>query len=100
VVLVGTHVSRGRIIGHAGLTGSGGCGCLKPGWTKDSGPNTHLHIVFARRDPSDGEWYIIDPYGIYAQQSCYPPYEADISAYCARYPSAWIGNKASFPVPG
>ena len=96
--LVGRHVARGQILGHAGLTGSGGCGCLKPDWKKEWAPNTHLHIVFARRDTTDNEWYIIDPYGIYGQQKCYPPYETDISNYCPRYPSAWIGNKASFPV--
>ena len=95
--LVGKPVSRGQVIGQAGLTGTGGCGCLKPDWTKDAPTNTHLHVVFARRDPTDGEWYIIDPYGIYATQDCHPPYETDISNWCARYPSAWVGSKASFP---
>ena len=98
--LIGAQVSRGQIIGQAGLTGAGGCGCLSTSWMAGGGPNTHLHIFFARRDPTDGRWYVIDPYGIYAQQACYPPYGTDITAYCPRYPSAWIGNKASLPVRG
>lgn len=95
--LLGQRITRGRVIGKAGLTGPGGSGAMKAGWKQTDGPNTHLHFFVARRDPTDGDWYFLDPYGIYAKRDCYPPYGTDIGAFCARYPSLWLGNKASFP---
>jgi hypothetical protein len=96
--LLGTHVAAGAVIGHAGCTGPGGCGCTddKATWTWGGGVNTHLHIFFARRDSTDNEWYFIDPYGIYASGSCYPGLNTPIQTPCARYPIAWKGGKAQY----
>ena len=97
--LLGAHVNQGDIIGHAGCTGPGGCGCTsdEPNWTWGGHPNTHLHIFFARRDPTDKEWYFVDPYGIYSSGSCYPAINTPITTPCARYPVAWVGGKAQYP---
>jgi hypothetical protein len=85
--LLGKVLAAGAPLAWAGCTGPGGCGCT-------AGPrnsaNTHLHIFFAHRDPSDNEWYFIDPYGIYGPPSCYPANLTDaIVTPCARYPIAW-----------
>src|SRR5262249_9662203 len=64
--LLGKHVNQGDVIAQSGCTGPGGCGCVKAddaNWVWGGGVNTHLHIFFARRDPTDNEWYFIDPYG-------------------------------------
>jgi hypothetical protein len=60
------------------------------------GVNTHPHIFFARRDPTNNEWYFIDPYGIYASGGCYPALNTAINTPCARYPAAWKGGKAQY----
>jgi len=97
--LLGQNVSAGQVIAHAGCTGPGGCGCTntQAGWTWGGGVNTHLHIFFARRDPTDNEWYFFDPYGIYASGSCYPALNTPITTPCARYPDMWKGGKAQYP---
>jgi hypothetical protein len=87
----GDAVARGAILAWAGNTGPGG----KRG---GGGPNTHLHIFFARRDPSNNRWYFFDPSGIYGPPQCYPPGVRDpIGGPCARYPIAWLGGRPQHP---
>jgi hypothetical protein len=98
--LLGKDVAAGAPLAWAGCTGPGGCGCTNSsaGWTWGGGVNTHLHIFFAHRDPSDNEWYFIDPYGIYGPPTCYPTNLTDpITSHCARYPNAWKGKKPQYP---
>ena len=96
--LLGQQVAAGAVIAHAGCTGPGGCGCVKDeaNWSWGGGVNTHLHIFFARRDPTDNEWYFIDPYGIYSSGACYPALNTPIQTPCARYPIAWKAGKAQY----
>ncbi len=92
--LVGKNLNAGDFLAWAGSTGPGGCGCMGGNGT---GPNTHLHIFFAHRDPTDNKWYFFDPYGIYATPDCYPTaVDGSINTSCARYPIAWKGGKPSF----
>jgi murein DD-endopeptidase MepM/ murein hydrolase activator NlpD len=92
--LVGKTVKAGDVLGWAGDTGPGGCGCMNGG----SGPNTHLHLFFAHRDPTDNRWYFFDPYGIYGTPDCYPSnVDSSISTACSRYPVSWKGGKPSAP---
>jgi len=89
--LLGKHVAAGQFLGFAGDTGPGG----KRG---PGDPNTHLHVFFAHRDPTDQRWYLFDPYGIYGPPACYPPRLTDpIAGPCARYPVAWAGGRPRFP---
>ena len=92
--LVGKAVPAGALVAHSGCTGPGGCGCTGDPW--GGKPNTHLHIFFARRDPTDQEWYFIDPYGIYASGGCYPALNTPITTPCARFPVAWKGGMAQY----
>jgi hypothetical protein len=46
-------------VADAGDTGPGGKRGAGTGAT-----NIHLHVFFARKDPSDDKWYFFDPYGI------------------------------------
>jgi hypothetical protein len=90
-VMPGRWVARGALLGWCGNTGPGG----KRG---PGGPNTHLHVFFTRRDPSNDEWYFFDPYGIYSLPNCYPANVTDpISGPCARYPIAWLGGRPQYP---
>jgi hypothetical protein len=95
MALLGTNVAAGQTIAHSGSTGPGGCGCMSGG----AGPNTHLHIFFAHRDPIDNKWYFIDPYGIYSYPDFYPaPVNGIINKACARYPISWkTGNPTYAP---
>lgn len=98
--LLGKKVKAGAFLAWAGDTGPGGCGCTgdKASFKWGGGGNTHLHIFFARRDPSNNEWYFIDPYGLYGPPSCYPASFSDpISTACARYPITWKGGKTQYP---
>jgi hypothetical protein len=100
--LLGQNVSRGDVLGWAGNNAGGGCGCIndqKPAsWKWAGGTNTHLHIFFARRDPSDNNWYFVDPYGIYGPPECYPKNLTDtINTACARYSISWKGGKPQYP---
>ncbi len=80
----------GAVLGWAGCTGPGGQG--KPG-----GPNTHLHMFWARRDPADNRWYFFDPYGIYARPEHYPAGVTDaIPTAYLRYPVAWKGGRPQY----
>ena len=94
--LVGRTVAAGDHLAWAGCTGPGGCGCTKamPGH-----PNTHLHIFFVRRDPTDGNWYFIDPYGVYSYPAAgYPPGVTDAATgSCVRYSVAWKGGHPQYP---
>jgi len=84
-------VTRGQQLAWCGNTGPGG----KKG---AGGPNTHLHIFFARRDPSNNEWYFFDPYGIYALPECYPAgVTGTLGGPCVRYPVAWSGGRPAYP---
>jgi hypothetical protein len=84
-------ISAGAVLGWAGCTGPGG-------QSKPGGPNTHLHIFWARRDPADNLWYFFDPYGIYARPELYPAGITDsISTACLRYPVAWKGGRPQYP---
>ncbi len=76
-------VARGTVLAQAGNTGPGG----KRG---AGGPNTHLHLFVARRDPTNNEFYFVDPYGIYAGPACYPSTAGGKGGTCARYPNIWI----------
>src|ERR1700724_307479 len=89
--LLAKHVAAGQILGWAGDTGPGG----KRG---PGSPNTHLHVFFARRDPTDQSWYLFDPYGIYGLPPCYPLHLTDpVVGPCVRYPVAWAGGRPRFP---
>jgi murein DD-endopeptidase MepM/ murein hydrolase activator NlpD len=81
-VVVGQTVARGQMLARAGNTGPGG----KRG---AGGPNTHLHLFVARRDPTNDEFYFIDPYGIYSGPNCYPAAKGGKGGTCARYPNIW-----------
>jgi hypothetical protein len=97
--LLNKSIAAGTVIAQAGSTGPGGCGCTNDdaSWTWGGKDNTHLHIFFARRDPTDNEWYFIDPYGIYGPPSCYPTALTDpVTTSCARYPVAWKGGKPAY----
>ena len=63
--LLGRRVDAGAILGKAGDTGPGGFATME-------NPNVHLHVFFARRDPSDGAWVLFDPWGVYGEAACYP----------------------------
>jgi hypothetical protein len=83
--LLGKTIARGEMLAFAGDTGPGG----KRGAA--TGPNVHLHVFFARKDPVDGNWYFFDPYGIYSQRSCYPNTFGDpIQHPNAGYGIAWL----------
>lgn len=85
-------VKRGDHIAWAGNTGPGG----KRG--ASGGANTHLHIFWVRKDPTDNRWYFFDPYGIYATPNCYPKdVTGKLSSSCVRYPVLWKGGKPAYP---
>ncbi|HEX5150945.1 MAG TPA: T9SS type A sorting domain-containing protein [Parafilimonas sp.] len=93
--LLNKNVTAGQVIGWSGSTGPGGCGSL--GGTVNV--NTHLHIFFAYRDPTDDRWYFFDPYGIYSQPYCYPAgVNEAINGQCSRYPVAWKNGKPDYAV--
>ncbi|WP_251359507.1 hypothetical protein [Kangiella sp. TOML190] len=88
--LLNKTVKRGEFIAWAGNTGPGG----KRG---AGGPNTHLHIFWAKKD-TDGKWYFFDPYGVYAMPDCYPSsVTGSLSKSCVRYPIAWKNSKPEYP---
>jgi hypothetical protein len=90
--LLGKTVTRGQVLAKSGETGPGG------GRSPSGAVNNHLHIFFARRDPTDNRWYFFDPYGIYALPSCYPAGLTDsLNISCVRYPVAWKGGKPQYP---
>jgi len=89
--LLGKSVSAGLVLASSGETGPGGSR------STNGTVNTHLHIFFAHRDPTDKRWYFFDPYGIYAKPECYPAGMTDSLSACARYPIAWKGGKPQFP---
>jgi hypothetical protein len=90
---VGQTVSRGQLLAYAGMTG--------PGGGRVAGQiNTHLHIFWAYRDPSNDQWYFFDPYGIYALPDCYPAGITDaLGGDCVRYPIAWLDGRPQYPNP-
>jgi hypothetical protein len=85
VATVGGSVTRGQKLASSGRTGPGG----KNGH--------HLHIFFARKDPTNDQWYFIDPYGIYAHPECYPAQGTMVNTPCVRYTVAWKGQKTQHP---
>jgi len=94
--LLGTTVTAGQLIAWAGSTGPGGCGCMDT----TNNPNTHLHIFFAHKDPTDNHWYFFDPYGIYSNPTCYPTaVNGAITTACARYPVSWKGGNPNYAAP-
>jgi hypothetical protein len=99
--LLGKSVARGAVLARSGQTGPGGCGCTSgddPSYVWGGGVNTHLHIFYARKDATDGNWYFFDPYGIYASPACYPTLTTDpVFTDCARYPVKWMGNQPQYP---
>lgn len=87
----GQQVARGAFLGWCGNAGPGGK-------REAGGPNTHLHIFWARRDPSNNEWYFFDPYGVYALPDCYAAGVTDATTGpCVRYPVAWKDGKPQYP---
>ena len=91
--LLGKTLNRGDVLAHAGDTGPGG----KRG-AGTGAPNVHLHIFFARKDPSASKWYFFDPYGIYSQRSCYPNTFADPIVHPnAEYGIAWRNGLPQMP---
>lgn len=92
--LLGKTVTAGQLIAWAGSTGPGGCGCMD----FTTNPNTHLHIFFAHKDPSDNHWYFFDPYGTYSYPSCYPTaVTGGVTTACARYPVSWKNGSPNYP---
>jgi hypothetical protein len=90
-VTVNQIVSRGTFLGWAGNTGPGGKRGL-------GGSNTHLHMFFTRRDPSNNHWYFFDPYGVYSVPGCYAAGVTDATTGpCVRYPVAWKDGKPQYP---
>ena len=90
--LLGQNVTRGQALAWTGNTGPGG----KKG--TGASANTHLHIFWARRDPSDKKWYFFDPYGVYAGPACYPAGVTDaVTGTHARYPVVWKDGKPQYP---
>jgi hypothetical protein len=88
--LLGSTVARGAALAWAGNTG--------PGGKRGTGtPNTHLHIFWTRRDPTNNQWYFIDPYGIYAMPTCYGSSVTGALGACSRYPIAWQGARPQYP---
>jgi Polyglycine hydrolase-like, structural repeat len=89
--ILNQQVARGAFLGWCGNTGPGG----KKGL---GGPNTHLHIFFCRRDPTNDEWYFFDPYGVYSLPGCYAANVTDATTGpCVRYPIAWKFGKPQYP---
>jgi len=99
VVSADQEVDRGDLLGWAGNTGPGGIILsIDEKNIEDTGRNIHLHITFAKRDPVDDQWYIIDPYGIYSKRDCYPSELDDpINTPCSRYQVFWKGGVAQYP---
>jgi hypothetical protein len=98
--LLNKNVGAGAHIAWAGNTSGGGCGCTDDhaDYVWSNGSNTHLHIFFCRRDPTNNAWYFIDPWGIYSVPTCYPANITDpITTPCARYPIAWKGGRPQYP---
>jgi hypothetical protein len=92
-VSINQQVVAGTILGWAGSTGPGGCGCMGGG----VGPNTHLHIFFAHRDSTDDLWYLFDPSGIYGYPSCYPSaVNGALPTSCTRYPVSWKNGSPGY----
>ena len=90
---MGQQVDRGEFLAWAGQTGPGGN-------RNQAFVNTHLHIFFAHRDPTDNNWYFFDPYGIYSTPECYPAGVDDpLTTDCIRYPVAWQGSSPAYPPP-
>jgi hypothetical protein len=94
--LVGKTVKAGDHLAWAGCTGPGGCGSMD---SLINHPNTHLHIFCAHRDPSDNNWYFIDPYGVYSYPAAgYPPGVTDqATGACVRYSVSWKGGRPQYP---
>jgi hypothetical protein len=94
--LQGKTVAAGQHLAWAGCTGPGGCGCTTGARQR---PNTHLHVFWCRRDPADGNWYFIDPYGVYSYPAAgYPPGVTDAATgSCVRYSVAWKGGRPQYP---
>jgi hypothetical protein len=99
--LLGRSLQRGQLLGHAGQTGPGGCACTRASdasYTWDGAAGTQLHVFYARRDHIDHNWYLVDPYGIYAAPACYPEALASpVDTDCARYPVSWLGHRPQYP---
>ena len=90
-VAVNQQVTAGQMLAWAGQTGPGG------GRSPSGSNNTHLHIFFTVKDPTDNRFYFIDPYGIYSIPSCYPAATTGATGTCARYPIAWKGGTPQYP---
>ena len=91
-VAVNQQVTAGKVLGWAGDTGPGGNG------SNNASTNTHLHVFFAVRDPSNNQFYFLDPYGISGIPSCYPTATTgSTGGICARYPIAWKGGTPQYP---
>jgi hypothetical protein len=93
--LNGKTVKAGDHLAWSGCMGPGGCGCTQG---PRSSPNTHLHIFCCHKD-ADGNWYFVDPYGIYAYPDAgYPPGITDApKAPCSRYSVSWKGGHPQYP---
>ncbi len=91
-VKVGQQVTARTVLGWAGDTGPGGNG------HNNAQTNVHLHIFFTHHDATNNQFYFFDPYGIFAEQKCYPSgITGAIGGVCARYPNAWKGGKPQYP---
>jgi len=90
----GDRVTTQQVIAFAGDTGPGG----QVAAGDPNAPNTHLHIFFARLDPTDNVWYFFDPYGIYGASACYPKGITDpVERGCARFSIAWRNDRPQRP---
>jgi murein DD-endopeptidase MepM/ murein hydrolase activator NlpD len=89
----GQFVSQGQVIANTGQTGPGGV--LAGGGGTNT--NNHLHMFFTRKDPTNNEFYFVDPYGIYGQPSCYPSNTiGSLSGLCVRYPILWQNSQMQY----
>jgi len=98
-VQAGQDVDRGELLGLAGNTGPGGIMlAINANDITKTSKNIHLHIYFAKRDSIDDKWYLIDPYGIYSQRTCYPvDIDDPINTPCSRYQVFWKDGIAKYP---
>lgn len=89
--LRGKKVKLGEFLGWAGSTG--------PLAIADRGTKTepHLQVFVARRRKNTQNWYLIDPYGIYAERTCYPNRINQLSTLPCSYAKAWKHGRPQFP---
>ncbi len=93
--LVDKDVKAGDHLGWSGCSAPGSCGCMSG---MPSAPNTHLHLFTAYKDPSNGQWYFTDPWGVYSTPDCYPAKDTDaVNLECEWFMSSFKKGRAEHP---